>query len=503
MIVISGAGPVGLMLACELQKRGVDYRILETRKNRDYFCKALGVTPRTLEIFDLMGLLDEAVNRGLWMERMNLTVGGELVQSATTEVDMPYGFITLAQYDTEEVLEQFLKEHGGRVEYGRTLKGFEESDGAVACRLEDGETIQADYLVGCDGAHSTVRKGLGLEFSGEKYPMTFVLGDVELEWNEPHAHAWKMVHLVDGEMRNMLVVIPIPGNPRRYRLSMVAEGDEVPANPSLEFLRELAGPILPEGVTIDTLRWSSAYSISHRIVPAYQKGRVFIAGDAAHIHPPIGGLGMNTGLQDAFNLGWKLALVQQGLAAPSLLDTYSEERHKVGSEVVTKTAARMDKAVKAEETDEQAQIREDSQLDISYAGSSLSARGAGRRAPWVEGLTRPRIERSARLVDLLRGGRFHLLATPGGGLLECAALVREHLEDQVRCWCIAPAGETPDLQEQVALVHDSRGQFAAALGTDKAMLVRPDGHVAWQGPLDPESLRSYLASFCRTAPAMA
>jgi 2-polyprenyl-6-methoxyphenol hydroxylase-like FAD-dependent oxidoreductase len=195
-----------------------------------------------------------------------------------------------------------------------------------------------------------VRRTLGLDFPGDSYALTFVLGDVEVDWHLPRGYAFWFHQLVDGELRNMMVAVPVHGSWRRYRLSTAVPDEEGAAGdrettPTLARLTEIATPMLPAGVRLSNLRWSSCYRISHRIVPRYSIGPVFLAGDAAHIHPPIGGQGMNTGLQDAHNLAWKLVLAARGWAAPGLLDSYSAERHPVGMEVVGQTSRAMDDAI--------------------------------------------------------------------------------------------------------------------------------------------------------------
>jgi len=485
-VLIVGAGPVGLMLAGQLQRRGVSYRLVEARAGREYWCKALGVSHRTLEIFDQLGIVDEAVNRGLFFTAVNTMVNGETY--ARVEVDplaWPYGALGLGQYDTEEILEADLRRHGGRIEWGSKVKEVVPGPDSVTALLESGERIESRFLVGCDGAHSLVRKTLGLEFEGAKYPLTFLLGDVEMDWPHPHSEVYKLVMMEDNEMRGVVAVVPIPGNPRRYRLSMnLAPDSEIDTSgqPPLELIREIALPALPPGTRIENLRWSSFYNISHRLVSRYRVGRLFLAGDAAHIHPPIGGLGMNTGLQDAYNLGWKLAL-----GGDALLETYHEERRKIGEEVVGLTAGRMNDQVQGKGRDENAEERANTQFFVSYAGLSLAFgavpegdRGAapGERVDFIDGLRRSHLTRRARLIDLMRDGRFHLFGYGGAwdDYRELARLLRARLD--VTCWALGEG----DLREEVPVIEDPEGNVRAAWGDGPgAVLVRPDGYVLWRG----------------------
>jgi 2-polyprenyl-6-methoxyphenol hydroxylase-like FAD-dependent oxidoreductase len=322
-----GAGPVGFLLACELQRQGVDYLLVERTPQRSYFCKALGVTPRTLEIFEALGVVGEAIDCGVWLDGWTSFENGVETGSQDLQIDgLPYGFLAVPQYETERILEACLHRHGGGVWRGLTLTDFTDGTDGIKARIEDADgathLVQCHWLVGCDGARSAVRKGLGLEFEGNRYPMNFMLGDVELEWNQPRGRGYRFHQTAEGQMRNGMVAVPVRGSARRYRLSMGSPepateellqglGTELSKRPTLEELTGVAAPMLPPGTGLSHLRWSSIYSISHRIVPRYSVGHVFLAGDAAHIHPPIGGLGMNTGLQDAHNLSWKFALVSR------------------------------------------------------------------------------------------------------------------------------------------------------------------------------------------------
>ncbi len=503
-VLIVGAGPVGLMLAVELQRRGVDVQLVERQPTPSYFVKALGITPRTLEIWDQLGLLHTMCDAGLFMSG-NLTLSnGEVVAEQTfPEGMLPYGFLALAQYDAERLLRAHLQGLGGTVRWGESLTGFRDDGEAVTARLrgaDGGEReLRCGWLVGCDGAHSPVRHGLGLDYSGDALPMTFMLGDVALDWSLPRDRSCRLLEVADGTMTNQMVAIPIPGDPRRYRLSMAAppeywsDGADLATPPSLDVLARSAAPMLPAGATISDLRWSSFYRISHRIVPRYAVGRVFLAGDAAHIHPPIGGQGMNTGLQDAFNLGWKLALAAAGRAAPGLLDSYDAERRPVGLEVVTRTTRRMEQAVEGVDRGESVeQLRADAQLDVSYRDSTWVGSGgtppaggpqAGDRAPDVTGLQRPWIAAPVRLLELLRHPGhtvLRYLGTPDAGRV--AALAGVLPADLIRTGVItAPGVPAPDIESCSHLI-DAGNRFRDAYApADGALLwIRPDGHIAWR-----------------------
>ena len=315
--------------------------------------------------------------------------------------------------------------HGVRVERGVRLAVFD----------QDGDGVTAS-LSGADGAHSTVRRGLGLTFEGAAFDERYMLGDVEVDWSMPAGYGVRAMHQTDGVTDDLLVCIPLPGEidaPRagargtRYRMSMlvpdelasappvggVAHGFEGALKPELHHIQAVIDRLSPEPTTARNVRWSSVFRISHRIVDAYGRGRVFVAGDAAHIHPPTGAQGMNTGIQDAHNLAWKLALALDGCAAPDLLDSYDAERRPIGEEVVGRTVRSAREGIGADSTDVSYVIRREAQLLIDYAGSPIIGSGGGGRAPDATGLTRAVVTEPLRLFWLL-GRREHTMLCYGG-----------------------------------------------------------------------------------------
>jgi 2-polyprenyl-6-methoxyphenol hydroxylase-like FAD-dependent oxidoreductase len=342
-VVVVGAGPVGLTAGIELARRGVRVRVVDELAAPRPYAKAVGLQPRTLEHWERTGMLtavlDEVrVLRGLIVYR-------DGAQVARTELhlppDVPYGFTTLPQYVTERLLAEELRKHGGTVERSTRLVGFDQDADGVTLRLHTvaGEdVVRASYLVGADGAHSVVRKGLGVAFEGDAFAEEYMLGDVVLDWSIPPGYGVRITRSVRDGPDDVLVAIPLP-EPGRYRISMlaapelsvrpdegqgdgIAHGLESAHAPEIRHLQAVVDRLAPEPTTVSDLRWSSVFRISHRLTDRYGMGRVFLAGDAAHIHPPTGAQGMNTGVQDALNLGWKLALVVEGTAAPSLLESY-------------------------------------------------------------------------------------------------------------------------------------------------------------------------------------
>jgi 2-polyprenyl-6-methoxyphenol hydroxylase-like FAD-dependent oxidoreductase len=537
-VLIVGAGPVGLLLASELQRQRVDHLVIERQPGRAYFCKALGVTPRTLEIFDDLNALEDAIDAGTWLTGVITFTNG--AQTATQVMDrlpngLPYGFLTLPQYETERILEATLRQHGGAVKYGVALDSFTERPDGVEARLIDlsGTThsVSCRWLVACDGAHSRVRKQLGLPFEGGRYSSTYMLGDVEVSWDLPRGPSYRFNNVVEGQVINTVVAVPIPGFSQRYRLSTAMpepktpegingdSGSEAAEAPTLERLRDVMTPMLPAGARLSNLRWSSAYRISHRIVPRYSVGRVLLAGDAAHIHPPIGGQGMNTGLQDAHNLAWKLVLAARGRASSSLLESYSAERQPVGRDVVEHTDRAMQDA-RANRPLFQNPAQRESQLFIRYRESRLvrddvsdqAASGdvdalpqAGDRAPDADGLSRPFMAHRIRLRDRLGCGRHVLLAfaaaeTAAVDMVAAADLLdvlRRRLGDDLVTGTVIAAPDAPSSIgfERMARLFDTDGAFRRAYGARGGIvwLIRPDGHIGWRSDRpDRTRLDNYL-----------
>jgi hypothetical protein len=372
-------------------------------------------------------------------------------------------------------------------------------------------------VVGCDGAHSSVRKALGIDFPGEAYPVEFMLGDVRTDWDLPPGMALRAARIGEQGMTGFLVAIPLPER-HRFRLSMFAPEDLAPPvsaeevahgiqserpAPGIERLQAEVDQVLP-GATLSDLRWSSIFRISMRLAVHYRQGRVFLAGDAAHIHPPTGGQGMNTGVQDAYDLAWKLALVTAGAARPELLDSYEAERRPVGQDVLERTIA-------ATAAFRQGGVGgrgggdtrlEDSQLAIAYrdsawvrdeAGGSLpDGPAAGDRAPDANGLARAELGYPLRLFDLLRGTAHVLLfrLEDQEGVAAASSLagtLHGRFGDRLRCYGLVPPNAALAALPSLPLVEDRAGAFRRGYGgsAGTAWLVRPDGYLgyrtaAWQ-----------------------
>ncbi|MCW3070109.1 MAG: monooxygenase FAD-binding [Solirubrobacterales bacterium] len=330
-VLIVGAGPVGLFLANECARRALRHQIVEARSGQSAHSKALAIMPRTLEIFDMAGIA------GPFADIANRVTAATvfshhrmLARIPFAPEESPYPFVAMVPQDvTEALLVEALQRQGGHVAYDTKCVAVEQHEDRVDVTLEHaGRTsrLSAAYVVGCDGAHSTIRHLLKIPFEGVAYDASFLLADVATNDALP-ADEMQLCPHEDGP----LAIFPLRGDRRRIVATAPSLGDEAP---SLELVREIVARRGPAGFAATALHWSSAFRIHRRRAAQLQSGRVFIAGDAAHVHSPFGAQGMNTGLQDVWNLAWKLDFAVGGAAADALLATYSTERRAVIERVI-------------------------------------------------------------------------------------------------------------------------------------------------------------------------
>lgn len=522
-VLVVGAGPTGLALAVQLQEYGVRFRIVDRAHDRVHESRALGVQPRTLEVLAGTGISDDLVGRGNRAVRLRLHAGRKVVPVRLFDIgidDTAYPYLLLvSQAETERILGDHLARGGVEVERGVEVTGLDASDGGARCRLRhaDGreESVRARYVAGCDGAHSTVRRQAGIAFEGAAYPQSFVLADVEADGLEPgSAHAFLA-------SRGVLLFFPIE-SPASWRIiAMRPRGDGTPtAQPvTLDEVQALVDAYAPAGIRLHDPVWMSNFRLQHRGAKNYRSGSVFLAGDAAHVHSPAGAQGMNTGIQDAVNLGWKLALVLAGHADPDVLDTYEPERAAVGRRVLRFTDRAFTAGTSANAVvgfvrtqvvprvlplalrfrrGRARAFRIMAQLAIRYRRSPLSVDGAtslargptpGDRlpdAPVLDG------GRPWTLHAAVAGRGLHLLLCgpsagwPSGTVAELAERYR-HIVTVHRV-----TGE-----ETAGALLDHEGLAMRRLGVREAshahFLVRPDGHVAYRsGDADLAGLLAYL-----------
>lgn len=342
-VLIVGAGPVGLTLACELARYRVGVRLIDRARQATRTSKALVVWSRTLELMDRMGCTEAFLAAGLRARGAILRGGGRVLGGPDfSDIASPYAFgLMIPQSVTERLLAEHLRGFGVAVEREVELTAFSQTADGVEARLAhaDGreEQVTTAYLIGCDGAHSAVRHGLGLPFQGTAQGDEWLLADIRLDGvGAPPGDAIAVYLHQDGPF----VIFPIPGGRARVVATVGRADGRVRPDPTLAEVQALVAARAGPGIRVSDPVWLSRFRIHERKVSEYRRDRVFLAGDAAHIHSPAGGQGMNTGMQDAVNLAWKLALVLRGTAAPRLLDSYSPERNAVG-EMVLRNAGRL------------------------------------------------------------------------------------------------------------------------------------------------------------------
>lgn len=351
-VLVVGAGPTGLFLASELARHGIPCRIIDKAAEPSPLSRALVVHARSLEIFEQAGLVNDFLAEAMRLNGLSQYMRGKRFMHADFQgVDSPYPFpACLEQSRTEQVLTRHLAKFKVTPERAVELQALQQDQEGVTATLKraDGtvEEVRAGWLVGCDGAHSATRHLLNLPFEGSPYPLLFALADVHMDWPYPHDEVLAFQHRAGA-----IAAFPLP-EAKRYRLlfdvtaanpdavpgghGMIGRGGALPA-PTLADVQQLLDERLGEKAVATDPHWLAHFRIHCRQVPRYRVGRVFLSGDAAHIHSPVGGQGMNTGLQDSFNLAWKLALAIKGRASETLLDSYSTERHAIGQGILKGT----------------------------------------------------------------------------------------------------------------------------------------------------------------------
>ena len=445
LVLIAGAGPVGMTMAIALKRRGVDVRIVDKAPARTDKSKALVLWPRTLELLDIQGGVERFIAAGSpALGARILADGKQLVRVSLETARSAYQYaLMIPQSETERLLEEGLETLGLRVERGTSLASFRDDGNGVDAMLAhpDGraESIRADWLIGCDGAHSAVRHGLpGAKFEGETLPSEWVLADVQITGELPRDEI-TICWTHDGVM----VFFPIAG--ARFRviadMGLTADVGADASPPALEHVQSLVDRRGPPGLSVHDPVWLSRFRINERKVKDYRHGRVFLAGDASHVHSPAGGQGMNTGMQDAMNLAWKLALVWHGQAAPALLDSYSQERSAIGEQVLRNAGIMTKVAITANPILRQLRslaagalshlpplqqrlVDQLTEVDLHYPDSPLTAspRGASHRPASGERAPDAPLAPGAfnRLHAVLSTGRFAVL-TVGGVAVELPA----------------------------------------------------------------------------------
>ncbi len=467
-VLICGAGGAGLTLAIELARRDVPFRLIEKMNEPFTGSRGKGIQPRTQEIFEDQDIVDRVVAAGgVYPPQREYREDGSYVESAVLEHVQPtpaepYHLpLMVPQFLTEGVMRERLAELGAQVGYGCELVGFEQHDDGVTAQIATSaaiETVHARYLVGADGGRSFVRGALGIGFPGKTLGIRAIVADVIL--NGIERDAWHRFN--EGSMGRQLSLCPLAGTELfQIQAPIPLEGDvDLSAAGLTALVAERTGRT---DVQINSVAWASAYSMNARLADRYRDGRVFLVGDAAHIHPPTGGQGLNTSIQDAYNLGWKLAAVTNG-APDALLSSYEEERRPVAAAMLGLATKLLDALKRGENR----RGREAQQLDIGYPKSSLAleaperSRGllAGDRAP--DAPVCGAAGQSIRLFELFGGTHWTLL---GYNVARTSVPARPGLRVHV----FGPGGD----------LLDEGGHFADAYSPFHGdwMLVRPDGYI--------------------------
>jgi 2-polyprenyl-6-methoxyphenol hydroxylase-like FAD-dependent oxidoreductase len=493
-VLIAGAGPTGLMLACELARRGVPFRLIEAVGGPQPGSRGKGIQPRTLEVFDDLGIADRVLAHGrMGMPIRSVGPDGKATMAGTempaSRPDVPYASTLITpEWRVEEALRLRLAELDGAVEFGTALTSFEQTPDVVSAVVSKGgasESISSRWLIGCDGGHSVVRRQAGIAFEGETHDeIRMIVADVEVDGLD--RDVWQVWRAESG----MVSLCPLPSTDTFQYQAGIAPGQ----NPELSLANMQA--IFEERSGRSDLRlrapaWSSLWRANIRLVETYRRGRVFLAGDAAHIHSPAGGQGMNTGIQDAYNLGWKLSAVVGGASA-KLLDSYEAERRPIAAGVLALSNARMKQAIEQKGIPTQRDATT-MQLSLGYRGSVLSrddrddtnAVRAGDRAPDATGLMTVRGER--RLFELTRGGRFTLL--------NFGREVHVSLPAPKTLLVVSQAAGDDD-------VVDTHGYLATAYGASSKtlVLIRPDGYIGVISDAgDASAIEHYFADHLRSS----
>jgi 2-polyprenyl-6-methoxyphenol hydroxylase-like FAD-dependent oxidoreductase len=471
-VAVIGAGPTGLMLACELAMRGVRVEVLERRTDASNITRAFAVHARTQELLDARGLADEVLARGIAVPEVAPAPGATL--SLPDELRTRYPSILIVpQSGTEDALADRAEQLGVKIVRGTEMVQLQQNGDGVTVGLINNDSVRARYVVGCDGAHSAVRRGLRVDFVGKQYQTHILLADVQLT-RPPD-------EVLFARTNSQGVVIVIPFGDGWYRAigwDRLREQAPLTEPVTLAEIRDAFRRIAGDDYGMSDMRWSSRFLSERRQARHYRVGRVFLAGDAAHVHSPIGGQGMNTGIGDAMNLGWKLAAAVHGSAPDWLLDSYETERHPVGAGVLALTDA-LNQLVLGRSAVRRALQRlvirslvhfppTRRMLAERLSGIGIAYPRRSRGDDRLVGHRMPDIDcDGARVYEVLRSGQFVLVTA-------------SRLDSEISDW--------PGVDH---VIHNDPT-------LPEAMLVRPDGYIAWatHRPPAPAQLSAALIHWC-------
>ena len=485
-VLICGAGAAGLALAIDLARRGISFRLIDKLQNPFPGSRGKGIQPRTQEVFEDLGILDKVVAAGgLYPRQRSHRDDGTFIDTDLAEhvgpmPAEPYHLpLMVPQFVTERILRQRLSELGCQAEFGHELLGFEQDREGVSARIAaDGgkETFRVRWLVGADGGHSFVRQALGIGFPGRTLGVRAVIADVALTGvSREVAHRFAR----GGDMDRQIWIGPLAGTDLfQIQAPIPMEGDvDLSAEGLTAFVADRTGR---DGIIVHSVSWASTYQMNARLADRYRAGRAFLAGDAAHVHPPTGGQGLNTSVQDSYNLGWKLAAVIRG-AREELLDSYETERRPVAEAMLGLSSRLLD----AQKQGEMRRGREVRQLDIGYPNSPLALGSPERKSGLLAGHRAPDAPFMGAAGQPSR--LFHLFKGPHWTLLVCES-ERDPVAPRagLHIHHIGPRGDVIDAGGHI--------RDAYSLAPGECALIRPDGYVgAIVGAEGITELEAYLA----------
>lgn len=482
-VLIAGAGPSGSALAIDLVRRGLDVRIVDKAPHSFEGSRAKGLQPRTLEVLDDLGVLSRVLDDGSLYPKLGIHLGRAVIpwrmmknRAATADVPYPNTWL-IPQYATDAALHARLVELGGKVEYGTEITEFTQDDTVVTAKLATAggvEHVTARYLVGTDGGASTTRSALGIDFVGSTDEQDRIL-IVDATTTGLSRNRWHMWPRLRG---GFVAACPLPGSDLFQWMVRLAPDENPPADLD-EINWRIRAHTHASGVELQDVRWRSVFRPNIRLASTYRQGRVFIAGDAAHVHTPAGAQGLNTGIQDAYNLGWKLGQVLAG-ADDALLDSYEAERQPIAAGVLGLSTKKYEAIGKLDPTSIR-RGKDEQQLGITYRGGPLAAAGeqttsrldVGDRAPdavMVDAEGKP-----TRMFDTYRGPHLTVIAYGDGAVRALSQIQWPAAGAALRTVAVEAQSSTADL-----VLTDGNGSFrdSYGVGEDTLFLVRPDGYLA-------------------------
>ncbi len=502
-ILIVGAGPTGLMLACELARHGISFRIIDKNTEPTVSSNATWIQTRTIELFDQIGIADRFIKKGNLCHAINIYVNGKsLIKIPLNYIDSNYPFILmLPQSETERLLIQRLGELNNKVERSTELIEIKQNDDTVTAIIQHAsgqtETISSDWLVACDGANSTVRSKCHIDFEGEDLPEQFIVADAQIEsfMSKDEVHVF-------FDQGTLFSAFPLGSNTYRItaNLHLTHQRKMYTEREVIEMAQERAYG----AYYVKSVSWISPFWIRSKVVRQMRHGSILLAGDAVHVHSPAGGQGMNTGIQDAYNLAWKLALVIKGKAKSLLLDSYFDERYPIVKEIVNQTdhytkmalydraflkkLLRFEMKMKKDQGQFSKKLMEQlTQLNIQYRNSpiidyenvSKKSVQQGKRAPDVV------IDNTTRLYDYLRNTKHNILLFTGltSGkdklikMIELQKLINQSYSDIIKTHIVMPE-KLFDVENLIldlqAVIHKHYQIKHASI-----YILRPDNYIAY------------------------